>query len=281
MRFVVASVIASGLGVWLGSGGARPNDGVRRDAPGELVQLDEADEQADEGRPLPPPPGPHLPRGIKDGPDRGPFGGERGRRGFGPKFPGPEAKPMTSEQVDRLMQFTQQHLPKLHEPLARLRGSNPRAFRRMLHRVHGVLRDIMETKKHNPELADKMIQSLQVEMELKRLQNEHRTAASEGQRAAIRLRIREQLDKRFDLRLDRLRFEIGKLERRLEEARGELAKRESGKEKFIDEELERFLAGKREELPGRRGPMMRKRGRLPPPPSPPSPEKGDESNYGP
>jgi len=76
--------------------------------------------------------------------------------------------------------------------------------------------------------------------------------------------MRKQLEKLFDLRLERLRWEIQEFEKRLESKKRELAESESDKERIIDDELKRMLAGKPDARRGPHGPRMRKRDLLHP-----------------
>ena len=170
---------------------------------------------------------------------------------------------MSPEQVKRLMQFTQQHFPDLHRRLAPLRKSNPAMFRKMLQRARGPIFDIMWIMEQHPKAAERMIQALRTEMELAELQKQHR-AASGDERESIKTHMRKQLEKLFDLRLERLRWEIQEFEKRLESKKRELAESESDKERIIDDELKRMLAGKPDARRGPHGPRMRKRDLLHP-----------------
>ena len=280
MRFVTGGLIAAGLGTWLTASGVRPSqDGPDRqpeDGQAEPCLLAEANGHSDEMVPADPPPG-HHPRGeMGERPRWGRRGDPQGRPGFGRKFGRHDGEPLTGEQIDRLMEFTREHFPKIHERLSRVRTSHHPAFQKMVRRVHGHVGMIMELEIDRPDLAGKMIQAMQVEMELTELQKEYRGVASAEQRDQVKRRMREQLDTRFDLRLERLRFEINELEKRLEETKRHLAERESNKDGIIDKDLERLIAGKPLERggpPGPHGPLMRKRDMLPPSPPPPPPER--------
>ena len=278
MKLVTVGLIATGLSAWLAtSGGGGDGDAPDRGpeaAPAEPGQLAEADDESDEMQPdLPPLPRPRRRWGMDDRPERGRFGGPLGRRGTGPGFrrpgAGAEGEPMSPEQVKRLMAFTQQHFPDLHRRLAPLRKSNPAMFRKMLQRARGPIFDIMWIMEQHPKAAKRMIQVLRTEMELAELQKRYR-AASEDERASIKTRMRKQLEKLFDLRLERLRWEIQEFEKRLESRKRELAESESDKQRIIDDELKRMLAGRPDARPGPHGPRMRKRDR--PGPRLPQPE---------
>ncbi len=280
MRSVTAGLIATGLCAWLTVGAVRSGPDVparsRDVGQADPVRLADADDPEVDEVPgySPPASRPHPRRDTDDRPPRGKLEGPPGRGGLGPRSRRPDAghdsEPLSPEQTRRLMEGIRQYFPKLHERLIPLRKSNPVVFRNMLHRLRGPISEILRLKKKNPELAEKLIQALRVEMELAELQRQYHGAESENQREQIKIRLREQLEKRFDLRLERLRWEIRKLEERLEETKQQLANRENDKSSIIQDELDRLLKHKPDAPPGPRGPRPHEHNLFSPPPGEPS-----------
>lgn len=273
MKLLTAVLIATGLCAWLAGDAVQPEpsgDDRPADA-GEVpaVRPAAADDSSAENRP-PSPPGPRRGGKTGDRPGRGQFNGPRGQGPFGPKFrhpgEGPDAKPLSPEEIDRLMEFARQNFPELHERLSHLQESNPPAFQHMINRARGPMGEILRMARDNPELAKKLIQIYRVETGLAELRRRYHHASSDQQREQTKADIRAQLEKRFDLRLKRSRFEIRMLEKRLEEAKKSLAERERDKEKFIEAELEQQLTPGKHRPPDFPRRRMHKRDQLPPPP---------------
>ena len=276
MRLALVGMMGSGLCAWLMVGAAQPDppadplfEAVGPGLPGWLAQADERPVDSQPYLPAEPPPR----WGREDRPGRGPMGGPLGRGGAGLKpprrGPGTDDEWLSPEQPEKILQFVRPHFPKLAHHLGRLRESDPEAFRRAVDRLRGPLFEIARAMEHDPEAAKKMIQALRIEIELAELQRQYQAPGQEPKREQVKARIREKLEERFDLRLERLRRDIRELEKRLDEAKRQLADRERDKDAIIGKELDRVLSGAAEPLPEH-----------PPPPPPERPGRWQRGQRG-
>jgi len=188
---------------------------------------------------------PEARRWGTDGPRRGsgrPFEARRERRwGPGERRPGGdvghEESAPSPREVEEFMTFAREHFPEMHERLAKVRATDPAAFRSALRRVGPPLERLVRMWREDPELARRMIAVQKAEMGILRLMEQYRRAGSDQQRAELREQMRRLLEERFDLRLDRLRGEIADLRRRLEEQSRRLSEQEARKRELLDEEF--------------------------------------------
>ncbi len=142
---------------------------------------------------------------------------------------------LTNDQTDRLMALAKDAFPQLHERLTIARENNPRLFRQMIVRVSRYAIPILKAKADNPELAEKMIAEHRAQMAVEELTQQYRAATDSARRDQLRIQIREQLEAKFDARLEKLRIEIRSLQRRLDDAKENLAQQERNKQKLLDE----------------------------------------------
>jgi hypothetical protein len=188
----------------------------------------------------------------------------RGRSYDGPGMRRSQGPP-DEEELRQLRALVQEHFPRLHERLAELERSDPRGFRVMQHRMHGPLSEIIRLRRENPEVARKMIATLQVRLQMDELMREYQAAESDTRRTEIREQLREQLRRGFDLRVERMRDQIRELEERLEQARQQLVEQEQNKDRLIERELEGLLSGRPGGPPDRGPPLFRRPDGLGPP----------------
>jgi len=261
MRWLIATALAVGTSGWLANDASPPSPGDRPVSVSfgfdEPLCLAAADTRAEEAKPGPPTSQPYGARRQHDWRGRGGRPGSWGMPRQGPGFHGPGGppgghlggppgnrpgggaggKPLTPDEIDKLMAFTRENFPEVHDRLSRLRQRNAEAFGHMAGRVHEMFRPAMD----DPEMLERLKLGFRVERKLAELRRAYEAAETDEQRADIQTQMREQLSTRFDLRLDRLRLEIRELENRLERTRQDLAKHEQDKPGIIDDELAHLL----------------------------------------
>jgi len=163
--------------------------------------------QRDPGHPFRLPPGSHGPHGL-------------------------DVEPLDSEEVERLMKKAEKNFPQLHNRLSRLRRVDPPRFMRMLHRARGPLLG---------DWGQQEIQAHQMQVELQGLARRYQGATSESDREAITMRMKGMITQHVEKRLNAVREDIRRAERRLEEARHDLAEKEAHKDQFIDQRIESLI----------------------------------------
>lgn len=248
---------------------ARPKGPGPRDGAGPPASRPAAVDEQDDGEPAVPPPGsrhdwwPRRAWGDRDEMP-GPVDRFRFRQGpGGPPWQDDDGQ-MTPEQEARLMDFAREHFPQLHQRLLAVRKNDPSLFRQMIRRARGPISEIVRVKERDPEAAAKLIEAHRIEIELTGLRGQYESAVDNRQREQIRSRMRELVAKRNELRLERLKEEVRDLERRLEQAKGEMARREKNKDQIIEQEMKKLLS---------HGPLAPE-GELPPkPPGPRGPKR--------
>ncbi len=227
MKVLVGGLVA--LAVWLAADGGEkaPPASAPAGAPraGESRRWWPDGPRRGGGRP------PEVRRERRWGPGERRSGGPSGHEEFAP----------SPQEVEEFMAFARQHFPEMHERLARVRSTDPAAFRAALRRVGPLLERLARAWREDPELAGRMIAVQKAEMGVFRLMEQYRRAESDQRRVELRDQMRKLLEERFDLRLDRLREEIADLRRRLEEQSRRLSDQEARKRELLEEEFRDLL----------------------------------------
>ncbi len=184
--------------------------------------------------------------------------GDRPRRaegaGRGPQGPPDEAGgSIKPEEVDEFLQFTREHFPEVHEQLLRARQHDGREFRQMLRRLGPPMLHLMRLWRNDPEEAERIIQIQKVEMQIREQKHRYDEADNSERRAAARSELQQLLDRKFDLRQERLKAEISDLRRRLDEQTRRLSDQDARKRQIIEGELKRLFEGPRGFEPRRPG----------------------------
>ncbi len=251
MKWSVAGLLTAVLGGLLGLVGPADSDGSKslkqrdRAAPAASRPAQESEEGGGD-RDVRSPAGHRDWWPRRDGRGRdgmgGPRDGSRFKQGMGERSWDDDDEPMSPEQVAELMDFTKKEFPKLHRRLVSVRETDPVMFRRMIRRVRGPVSEIVRIQHHDPKAARRLIDAHRIEIDLTEFQSRYRAATSDAQREQLKSEMRELVAKRCELRLERLKDEVTGLEKRLEDAKQEMAKREKDKDQIIDQELNRLLA---------------------------------------
>lgn len=148
---------------------------------------------------------------------------------------------LTDEQIDRLMTFLQRNFPVMHDRLARMRERDPANFKRLIHRAARTMFPMVRLAAENPELGEKMIAEHKAQLKVQELRDRY-ARTREPEKAAIREELRQQVDIAFEARMDRLRFEVKQLQKRLDQAKDNLANQEKNKQQMIQDRLADLLS---------------------------------------
>jgi hypothetical protein len=157
-------------------------------------------------------------------------------------------EPLTPEQVDRIMSFTRENFPGIHERLSRLREVAPADFQQMIRRARQPLAAMLDAQTRDPQLARQMIAEQRLRMEIDELARRYQRA-SRAEQGVLREQIADRLRERFDVEQNRLRGQINQLRRRLDEQERRLEHREEQKEGLLDQELSGILQGRAKTRP--------------------------------
>jgi DNA-binding transcriptional MerR regulator len=160
----------------------------------------------------------------RPGPEgRGP-GNERDDREFGPR----------PEELERFLDFTREHFPRVHEKLVQARSDDPQAFRQMLWRVGPPMMRLVRLARDNPKEAERLILLQKLEMQIHETRDQYRNAKTDDERNKIRTEMRGLIEQKFDARQERLKAEIEELRKRLDE-------QDKRKQQIIDDEIGKAL----------------------------------------
>jgi hypothetical protein len=174
-------------------------------------------------------------------------------RPFGPPAPGrggPDEHALTPQEREELAEFVRQHFPEMHGRLQRFKRSDPGGYGQALRRLSFPMLRMMRLSKTDPQLAEVMIAEHRVEIELADWQDRYAKQTSAQARADSQSKIRELVDKQFDLRQRRLEMEIRNMQKRLDEALARLSQQAADRSRIIDAEVQRIVGHLEKKHPG-------------------------------
>ena len=100
---------------------------------------------------------------------------------------------------------------------------------------------VMHLSKSDPRLADALIAEHRVEMEIAELQASYDAQRPDADPEKARSKVRELVEKRFDLRQQRLTMEIEGMRKRLDEAMARLSQQAANRAQLIEAEARRTM----------------------------------------
>lgn len=143
------------------------------------------------------------------------------------------------DEVDRLMDFTREHFPRVHDKLLQARGEDPRNFQHMLRRLGPPMMRLMNIARENPQEAEQLIRMQKLEVRLYEARQRYRDARTDEARDQIRSEVRDLIEQKFEARQQRLKIENEELRRRLTEQEQRYADQYARKPQIIEEEVKR------------------------------------------
>ena len=176
--------------------------------------------------------------------------------------PGPGPSPfefISPEQTEQLMEFLQEHFPRRHRLLSRLRDRNPDHFQRRLAEMAPRVLELLLRMKENPELGELLLEQQRLEDELREQVGNYRALDEddEAERQEQRAGIEEIVSRLVEIRLQRREQEIAALGRRLQEQKLRLEEDRENRAELVADEMERVL----QRRPWHRGPRGERRER--------------------
>ena len=173
---------------------------------------------------------------------------------------------MSEREREELRTFIAEHYPERYDEMLELEETDPEMFRRQLGRMLPEVMKMHELAQDDPELFEVRIAEHRTEYELRRLARRYRHTADEGQREEFRELMRPLVERQFDLRQQRMEFEIVHLEQKIQYLRQNMERRAEDREAEIIRAIEQILhegprrkAGERR-LGGDRGRHERREG---------------------
>ena len=130
------------------------------------------------------------------------------QRPFGPSDK--DRGPLEPGEAERLADFAEQHFPRMHDLLERIRSEDPDKFRRQIQRFAPKLRFLIRLKEENPPLALILIERANNDHRLRQYLRRWRDAGKEARRRIkheVRVRIEKNLrleEKTMALRMEKL-----------------------------------------------------------------------------
>ncbi len=153
-----------------------------------------------------------------------------------------------------VMEKIRKESPREYEKLLELKRKNPAAYRSRLRRR--MRSYVMEKggRMVSGEVRERMKEIAALEKELRKMVSRYRAASKEEERAAVRKKIRQTIEKIFSLRQQNFAAMIERLEQQLQRLKKQLSDREERKEEIINARLRRMIGGDEEKKPtaGRR-----------------------------
>ena len=213
--------------------------------------------------PEPPPPGMHGPRAE----DPGAFEDLRpeGRGRFGERHRRPSYENLPENVKLDVETFMEEHFPEQFEDLMGLYERAPEAFSRKVNRLLPKMLRLMRLEHEDPRTFPLRVDEVRITTRIMALARRIAVDQDAEGDADLPDRLRQLLERRFDLRQKIHRNEVKRLERRLARAQERLDRSAADKEEIITRELEEMLARQHEPRrprpprersapPGERGP---------------------------
>ena len=202
---------------------------------------------------------------------------EHSRRGGSREMPmglGPGIfRDVTDQDIQDVLQFTQQHLPMLHEALQQMRESEPARFRPLCRRLRFEIGQLKALQKTDEAAFQKALEEKQLQFLARNAADRLRAAQDPAEREQLRTQLREMVGKLFDAELATREAHIRLLEKKLEEIRAELRERATQRDAILNKRLEEMIqsdSGGPDRPPDRRPHEG-------PPKNPPAPDKAPKT----
>lgn len=216
-----------------------------------LAALPPDDDRPDRPEHLPPPPPGEMEPDDHDpmlegmelgGPDRmGPGRPGPGRPGEGPhgdrRPPGP-----SEEQLAALQAFVKEHFPEMARRIEEVQKDDPQFAKRMVRRLWPRMQMIKDQYDRDPQgLGRLVVQDHRIEMQIREKAREARMEPNADKKQAAQGELRSLLEQQWQVRVDRRKYELDDLEKRLNEQRARLQKREAAKAEMIQRQYDRLI----------------------------------------
>ena len=185
--------------------------------------------RADANRPLMGPGGRGKPAGIGPGP-----GGPGERRGG-------QRREMTRERMrerhGEFIEWFKKNYPEEAEELAELRKEKPELYRRKLGLCLRRYRRIFEAAEENPELAQVLKETIEINEERNELLKKIKATDDEAEKKELIEQLKDVVGKKFDLLVRRKQVRYEHLLKKLEDLKNEVKESEAEVEKWKDAEF--------------------------------------------
>lgn len=160
--------------------------------------------------------------------------GPRGERGFRGRGPGMQDRPFAEGDVDRILEFVEQHRPELHQKLTELREFDPEAFEKMVgkraHKLRALAGKAREAAGHSREVME---QRLELDREIKQTIE----GLNAPEEALVDPALRALLEQRIDLETQFQQERIDRMTRHLEELENEFEAQVADRDSLVTEKL--------------------------------------------
>jgi len=147
------------------------------------------------------------------------------------------------EQRDEVVQFIQENFPEKARMLKELRQRDPEEFRRRRQQLAEEVRHLRELRRDNPELFRLQLDEMRLRDETNLLAREARRAeGGKGREEAVK-RLREALERSFELRSRIKQGEVEDLRKRLADLEASLKRRLERRAQMVEERQRQLLEG--------------------------------------
>jgi len=151
---------------------------------------------------------------------------------------GPGEGPDAEEMLSVLAELN----PRLRERLAKARERHPEEFEAQVQRLRPRLGHLMRLREEDPERFELRIEELRLEQRARRLAYTTATLDDEQEVQSTVARLRETVERQFEIRAEFHRREIEDAQERLDRQRARLAQHEADREQLIDERVRSMIS---------------------------------------
>lgn len=155
---------------------------------------------------------------------------------------------LTPQRRKEIRDVLGRYYPELQRELEQTDRGQPGWRRRHLVRNWRLVNALIEANRVDPELAKQLVEADRLSGDLERLANQYHDSAREDKRA-IATRMREVLEKQFDVRQWTRRRRLERLDKQISDLRKDLASRQEHRDALISRELRSRLGFHKDRLP--------------------------------
>ncbi len=176
----------------------------------------------------------------------------KGERGWAspdgrPGMRGDKGMAGRGQGLQRVMERLKENNPEKYEELMKLREENPELLHQRLREFGKKLGERRMGKAADPELREKMKETMELEEKAQELGSQYRQAASEEEKEKAVVQIMATVVKIFDIKLAAQEKGVKNLEKKLRELKELLEKRKAARDEIIQKRVD-WLTGKNKHL---------------------------------
>jgi flagellar biosynthesis chaperone FliJ len=152
-----------------------------------------------------------------------------------------EVDPFEAESIEvnemKILEFLEQNLPHMLEPLPELAQKEPEEYREQLKEISEHMHHYYEVKERSPDVADALLRSHRLEHEAEKLAHAIVEGELRGARNEALDKLRGLLNEVFELRLKEAELEVRSLEEELSHIKEIVGRRREARDQIVERHM--------------------------------------------